>query len=345
MNKYVVIISCGGFFKIFPKKWLHNEDKKIFCPTNYDKLEVKSKAFQYRHTSKDGVIISGSLFTLWRNPYFLLNEKKYPYFYKKTHFSVYYWLGGFFDWSHRRTLPINERNKLYLIDRKVMGFGAFLSYLSIRSKKEGSLTWEVHTKQHFMRKKNKNNTLPRRVPKIGAKNIIKRLNEMIEIFKKGDKPKITKLLPLVKLEDHIGYEVTKNFIYYLMEVVYEECYHSSCPEKQALLDKGLAIAKSSLLATEKCDISLPRDYRDFDEAATRVSFLHPTKIDRLNDSDVILYRCTLKWIFEHTYRSKHLIYEAGKFFCCDYSECKVTYTENSPKRVEKLLKFMMEGKS
>ncbi len=62
---YTVIVYTGGFYILFPNKWLFKNNKAIYSPKNIKKNRKKEDIFYYKH-HQDYVHISGSIFRLWQ---------------------------------------------------------------------------------------------------------------------------------------------------------------------------------------------------------------------------------------------------------------------------------------
>lgn len=91
---YTVIVYTGGFYILFPDKWLFKNNKAIFYPEKTKKNRKKEDIFYYKHY-QNYVHISGSLFRLWQEKGKLKKELRRIYYRRKAIFKVYFWRGSF----------------------------------------------------------------------------------------------------------------------------------------------------------------------------------------------------------------------------------------------------------
>ncbi len=343
-NEYVLILCTGKFFLLFPKKYINKNSKYIFsklCTENYDN---NSKIFLYKKDKKE-IFFYGFLFKLWNFPKEILKEKKHSYFFKEALFTIYFHNDGISAWYYKK-LPDISKNKLILIDRKKMTVGTFISYFAKRSFNEGISQWDMHTKKHF-RKRVKLLGKRREVYK-SLDNILKKISEMINLLE-DDKPvQITKLLPLLKFEDHTNNETLFNFIVYLLDkslkYIIADKSLANCTQKGKKIKinffkEGIKLIKQT--NNNSCSIDTKEKILKILEDMDMYCFVSKNS-NHFIDSDILVLFFSLKYSIERSFFTRKYVYFIASFYCIDYSNRKQILNKKSIERLKDIYKFVKD---
>lgn len=351
IERYTVIVYTGGYYFLFPDKWLFRKNKAIFCPQDVDTEAMISSSVIYCKHQHKYIHIAGSIFWLWREKMKLKKESKHKYYRQKAIFTIYFWKGLRDAWRHGEHPKYYKRYKqLQLLDRKVMTVGTFLKYFSARTEKEGSLAWECRTKKHFKR----------RIPvrrELDKGYISKKLSEAISFIEGGKTVHITKMKSLNRL-GYLHGDFDGDVFYGFARVIannilsYYLAGGSLCVTEDVPKERKERILRQAVSAIngcfgESCDIDthaiINGVFDEIDEMIdTKRLYVHAARVTP-RDPDLLAIKECLGYFINDKNKYPGFWkreYDIAKYYCVSYSDMRFRLQVDSVPRINDILEFV-----
>ncbi len=348
MKKFIVVVSTGTFFMIFPQRYFNKTLKTIANKKECNQYlkeyrQYATKNRFYYFVNKNRELYFSTLYKLWFHKKLMLKERKYSYFTKEAQFKLLFLKNGRISLDDRE-FNFSKSNTIE-IDRKRMNFGKFLRYFGERSFNEGTLNWDFHTKKHF-KLRNKGKTLPK-IEKLQKNKtyFLDNLAKLKDDILKNKKLHITKLKFMDRIYDlknniphllnrFIANKIVENFLN--GKSIYKK---SSLPykTKKEILLKAQKLIEDSFDESKKesAVIEIAKMLEEIDDLlSTKRLYSHARRIN-FSDGDILSMRQCL-----YFYEPPQLIYPVVRQYCSEYHDLRYRVTHYTIDRISEIEEFI-----